>query len=98
MKNPHDIIIKPVLSEKSYDEMPDKRYTFLVDPRANKTEIKYAVEAIFGVKVQSVNTLRQQGKLKRVGVHTGRKPSFKKAYVKLTAESKEIEFFEGMAQ
>lgn len=98
MKNPHDIIIKPVLSEKSYDEMPDKRYTFLVDPKANKTEIKNAVEAIFGVKVQSVNTLRQQGKLKRVGVHTGRKPSFKKAYVKLTAESKEIEFFEGMAQ
>ncbi|NLB43353.1 MAG: 50S ribosomal protein L23 [Clostridiales bacterium] len=98
MKNPHDIIIKPVLSEKSYDEMPDKRYTFLVDPKANKTEIKKAVEAIFGVKVQSVNTLRQQGKLKRVGVHTGRKPSFKKAYVKLTAESKEIEFFEGMAQ
>lgn len=98
MKDPHDIIIKPVLSEKSYDEMPDKKYTFLVDPRANKTEIKNAVEAIFGVKVQSVNTLRQQGKLKRVGVHTGRKPSFKKAYVKLTAESKEIEFFEGMAQ
>ena len=98
MKNPHDIIIKPVLSEKSYDEMPDKKYTFLVDPRANKTEIKNAVEAIFGVKVQSVNTLRQQGKLKRVGVHTGRKPSFKKAYVKLTAESKDIEFFEGMAQ
>ncbi|NLC45042.1 MAG: 50S ribosomal protein L23 [Clostridiales bacterium] len=98
MKDPHDIIIKPVLSEKSYDEMPDKKYTFLVDPRANKTEIKNAVEAIFGVKVQSVNTLRQQGKLKRVGVHTGRKPSFKKAYVKLTAESKDIEFFEGMAQ
>lgn len=98
MKNPHDIIIKPVLSEKSYDEMPDKRYTFLVDPKANKTEIKKAVEAIFGVKVQSVNTLRQQGKMKKVGVHTGRKPSFKKAYVKLTAESKEIEFFEGMAQ
>ena len=98
MKNPHDIIIKPVLSEKSYDEMPDKRYTFLVDPKANKTEIKKAVEVIFGVKVQSVNTLRQQGKMKKVGVHTGRKPSFKKAYVKLTAESKEIEFFEGMAQ
>ncbi|HCS74716.1 MAG TPA: 50S ribosomal protein L23 [Clostridiales bacterium] len=98
MKDPHDIIIRPVLSEKSYDEMPDKRYTFIVDPRANKTEIKKAVEVIFGVKVQSVNTLRQLGKLKRVGAHTGRKPSFKKAYVKLTAESKEIEFFEGMAQ
>ena len=98
MKDPHDIIIKPVLSEKSYDGLPDKKYTFLVNVKANKTEIKQAVEAIFGVKVESVNTLRQQGKMKRVGVHTGRKPSFKKAFVKLTAESKEIEFFEGMAQ
>lgn len=98
MKNPHDIIIKPVLSEKSYDQLPDKRYTFIVDIKANKTEIKQAVETIFGVKVESVNTLRQQGKMKRMGVHIGRRPSFKKAFVKLTAESKEIEFFEGMAQ
>jgi len=98
MKNPYDIIIKPVLSEKSYDSLPDKKYTFIVDAKANKTEIKQAVEAIFGVKVESVNTLRQEGKMKRMGVHIGRRPSFKKAYVKLTAESKEIEFFEGMAQ
>jgi large subunit ribosomal protein L23 len=98
MKSPHDIIIKPVLSEKSYDSIPDKKYTFLVDIKANKTEIKQAVESIFGVKVESVNTLRQEGKLKRTGVHTGRRPSFKKAFVKLTEESKEIEFFEGMAQ
>ena len=76
----------------------DRRYTFLVDVKANKTEIKQAVEAIFGVKVESVNTLRQLGKMKRMGVHTGRRPSFKKAYVKLTADSKEIEFFEGMVQ
>ncbi|HHU77264.1 MAG: 50S ribosomal protein L23 [Caldicoprobacterales bacterium] len=98
MKNPYDIIIKPVLSEKSYDSIADRRYTFLVDVKANKTEIKQAVEAIFGVKVESVNTLRQLGKMKRMGVHTGRRPSFKKAYVKLTADSKEIEFFEGMVQ
>jgi large subunit ribosomal protein L23 len=98
MKNPHDIIIKPVLSEKSYDSMQDRKYTFIVDKNANKTEIKQAVEAIFGVKVESVNTIRQQGKMKRMGVHTGRRPSFKKAYVKLTEDSKEIEFFEGMAQ
>ncbi|HZK33872.1 MAG TPA: 50S ribosomal protein L23 [Bacillota bacterium] len=98
MKSPYDIIIKPVLSEKSYDEMPDKKYTFIVDPKANKTEIKIAIEEIFKVKVESVNTLRQQGKMKRMGVHMGRRPSFKKAYVKLTDDSKEIEFFEGMAQ
>ena len=98
MKNPYDIIIKPVLSEKSYDSIADRRYTFLVDVKANKTENKQAVEAIFGVKVESVNTLRQLGKMKRMGVHTGRRPSFKKAYVKLTADSKEIEFFEGMVQ
>ena len=98
MKSPHDIIIRPVLSEKSYDSIPDKKYTFIVDARANKTEIKQAIESIFGVKVESVNTLRQQGKMKRIGVHIGRRPSFKKAFVKLTAESKGIEFFEGMAQ
>ncbi|HHT64595.1 MAG: 50S ribosomal protein L23 [Caldicoprobacterales bacterium] len=98
MKNPHDIIIKPVLSEKSYDSIADKKYTFIVDRKANKTEIKQAIEAIFGVKVESVNTLRQEGKMKRTGVHIGRRPSFKKAYVRLTADSKEIEFFEGMAQ
>src|SRR5690554_2655847 len=98
MKSPYDVIIKPVLSEKSYDEMPNKKYTFIVDPKANKTEIKKAIEEIFNVTVESVNTLRQQGKMKRMGVHRGRRPSFKKAYVKLTDDSKEIEFFEGMAQ
>ncbi|MBE3102119.1 MAG: 50S ribosomal protein L23 [Firmicutes bacterium] len=98
MKSAYDIIIRPVLTEKSYDSIPDKKYTFIVDLKANRTEIKQAVETIFGVKVESVNTLRQQGKLKRTGVHIGRRASFKKAFVKLTAESKEIEFFEGMAQ
>jgi large subunit ribosomal protein L23 len=98
MKDPHDIIIRPVLTEKSYDEISNKKYTFLVDIRANKTEIKKAVEAIFGVKVDSVNTLRQEGKLKRQRQSIGRTPSYKKAYVKLTPDSKDIEFFEGMAQ
>jgi len=98
MKDPHDIIIKPVLTEKSYDDMPNRKYTFLVDIKANKTEIKQAVEAIFGVKVDSVNTLRQEGKLKRQRNSIGRTPSFKKAFVKLTPDSKDIEFFEGMAQ
>lgn len=100
MKNPYDIIIKPVLTEKSYDQIADRKYTFYVDTRANKTEIKGAVEEIFKVKVESVTTLRQTGKLKRRGYQSpaGRKPSTKKAVVKLTPDSKGIEFFEGMAQ
>jgi large subunit ribosomal protein L23 len=98
MKNPHDIIIRPVLTEKSYADMSDRKYTFIVDIKANKTEIKKAIEQIFDVKVEKVNTIRQQGKLKRMGVHIGRRPSYKKAIVKLTPDSKEIPFFEGMAQ
>ncbi|MFU0799789.1 MAG: 50S ribosomal protein L23 [Xylanivirga thermophila] len=97
MKSPQDIIIRPVLTEKSYDQLADGKYTFLVDIKANKTEIKWAVEQIFDVKVQSVNTIRQVGKLKRLGVHVGRRPSYKKAIVRLTPDSKGIEFFEGMA-
>lgn len=97
MKRLHDIIIKPVLTEKSYDDMAQGKYTFIVDVKANKTEIKKAIEQIFDVEVESVNTLRQQGKWRRMGVHLGRKPSFKKAIVKLTPDSKEIPFFEGMA-
>ena len=85
MKSPYDIIIRPVLSEKSYDGMADKKYAFEVAIGANKTEIKKAVETIFGVKVETVNT-------------QGRRPERKKAYVKLTEGSKTIEFFEGMAQ
>ena len=98
MKSPYDIIIRPVLSEKSYDGMADKKYAFEVAIGANKTEIKKAVETIFGVKVESVNTLRTEGKMKRQGRTQGRRPERKKAYVKLTEGSKTIEFFEGMAQ
>lgn len=97
MKNPHDIILRPVLTEKSYDQLADRKYTFIVDINANKTEIKKAVEEIFGVKVEKVRTIRQKGKLKRQGMYVGRTPERKKAVVKPTADSKPIEFFEGMA-
>ena len=98
MKSPYDIIIRPVLTEKSYDQMNDKKYTFEVAVKAGKTEIKEAVETVFGVKVESINTVRQLGKIKRQGRTQGRRPEKKKAYVTLTADSKNIEFFEGMGQ
>ena len=98
MKDPHDIILRPVLTEKSYDGIADKRYVFEVALNANKIEIKKALEKVFpGIKVASVNTLRTLGKIKRQGIHSGRTPEIKKAYVTLTADSKPIEFFEGMA-
>ena len=100
MKDPHDIILRPVLTEKSYGEMGGEklRYTFEVDVRAEKIEIKRAVEQIFGVKVEAVNTVRTEGKMKRQGRTEGRRPERKKAYVTLKKDSKGIEFFEGMAQ
>ena len=97
MTNPHDIILKPVVTEQSMTEMVEKKYTFVVAKDANKTEIKKAVESIFGVKVAKVNTLNYDGKVKRMGKYEGRTASFKKAVVKLTADSKTIEFFESMA-
>ena len=96
MTNPHDIIIRPIVTEKSMAEMAEKKYTFEVSKKANKTEIKKAVETIFGVNVEKVNTLNYDGKVKRMGRSVGRTASFKKAVVKLTADSKEIEFFQGM--
>ena len=98
MKSPYDIIIRPVLTEKSYDGMADKKYAFEVAINANKTEIKKAIETIFDVKVESVNTMRIEGKMKRQGRTQGRRPERKKAYVTLKKDSKGIEFFEGMAQ
>ncbi len=98
MKNAHDIIIKPVLTEKSYDFLPSKTYTFIVDKKASKTEVRQAIEEIFGVKVERVNTINSLGKMKRQGLHEGRRPSTKKAYVTLKADSKGIEFFDNMAQ
>ena len=98
MKSAFDIIKRPVLTEKSYDAMGEKKYTFEVAIDANKIEIKNAIETIFGVKVASVNTMRTMGKMKRQGRFTGRTAEKKKAIVTLTEESKAIEFFEGMAQ
>lgn len=98
MKDPHDIIIRPVLTEKSYEGINEKRYTFLVHPQASKPEIRQAVETVFGVKVDSVNTLRSMGKMKRQGAHQGRRPSTKKAFVTLKKDSKGIEFFDSMSQ
>lgn len=98
MKNAYDIIIKPVLTEKSYAEMANRKYTFQVAIGANKTEIKQAIETVFdGVKVESVNTMRTMGKMKRQGRTQGRTPEVKKAIVTLKKDSKGIEFFEGMA-
>lgn len=98
MKNPHDIILRPVLTEKAYDGMAERRYVFEVDIHANKTEIKQALEKVFGIKVAKVNTMRTLGKIKRQGKNSGRTPEIKKAYVMLKEDSKGIEFFEGMAQ
>ena len=100
MKSVHDVIIRPVLTEKAYDGFADKKYVFEVAINATKTEIKQAVEAVFaedGVKVEKVTTINMDGKLKRQGRYPeGRTASYKKAVVKLTADSKTIEFFEGM--
>ena len=99
MKDPHDIIIRPVLTEESYEGFPNKRYVFVVSPTANKTEIKLALESVFkGIKVEKVNTVRTMGKIKRQGKTQGRTPEIKKAYVTLKKDSKTIEFFDGMAQ
>ena len=95
--NAYDIIRRPVITEQSMADVADKKYVFLVDINANKTEIKAAVEEIFDVKVAKVNTLRQLGKVKRTGAYPkGKRADYKKAVVTLTADSKTIEFFEGM--
>ncbi len=91
----YDIIRRPVITEKSMAQMANRQYTFMVHVDANKSMIKRAVEEIFGVKVEDVKTLNYDGKVKRVGMNVGRRPSYKKAIVKLTADSKAIEFFEG---
>jgi len=96
MRNPHDIIRKPVVTERSMNDMAEGKYTFVVDKKANKTEIKNAVEKVFGVKVEKVNTMLMEGKVKRQGIHVGKRPDWKKAVVTLTKDSKGIEFFEGM--
>jgi len=96
VKDPRDIIKRPVITERSTEQMADKKYTFDVDKRANKTEIKNAIETIFEVRVAKVNTMNVKGKPKRFGRHFGYKPDRKKAIVTLTEDSKELEFFEGV--
>jgi large subunit ribosomal protein L23 len=93
----YDVILKPVITEKSMNAMAEKKYTFLVHPEANKTMIKEAVERMFeGTKVAQVNTMNNDGKKKRRGMTVGKTNKYKKAIVKLTAESKDIEIFEGL--
>ncbi len=96
MKNPRDIIIRPIITERSMDDSALNKYTFEVAKTANKIEIKEAVEEIFDVKVEKVATMNMNGKLKRMGRFEGRRKNWKKAIVKLTADSKAIEFFEGV--
>ena len=93
----YDVIIRPVITEKSMADMGEKKYTCLVHPEANKTQIKEAVEKMFeGTKVKSVNTINSDGKKKRRGMVVGKTAKTKKAIVALTEESKDIEIFEGL--
>ena len=96
MKMVQDIIIKPIITEASMDALNDKRYTFKVRSDATKPEIANAVEVMFGVKVANVNTINMKKKPKRLGVHFGYTSEWKKAIVTLTADSKTIEFFDGL--
>ena len=93
----YDVIIRPVITEKSMADMGEKKYTFLVHPEANKTQIKEAVEKMFeGTKVAKVNTMNNDGKVKRRGMTLGNTAKYKKVIVQLTADSKDIEIFEGL--
>lgn len=96
MKSLHDIIKRPIITERTTDMMADKKYVFEVPLKANKTEIKQAVEKVFGVKVDAVNTTRVPAKPKRYGKHSGYTSEWKKAIVKLSADSKDLEFYEGV--
>ena len=96
MTSPYDVILKPVISERSMDDAAKKKYTFKVAVNANKTEVKHALEEIFGVEVKQVNIINVQGKMKRMGKNIGRTSASKKAIVTLTEKSKEIEFFQGL--
>ncbi|MEQ8176156.1 MAG: 50S ribosomal protein L23 [Syntrophomonadaceae bacterium] len=95
MKDYRDIILKPIVTEKSMNLLADNKYTFLVDKKANKTEIKSAIESIFKVKVENVNTMIIKGKPKRMGRFEGKRPDRKKAVVTLKAGQK-IRIFDGM--
>ena len=96
MKSVYDVIIKPVVTEKSMAGLQQRKYTFYVAPGANKVEIKKAVEEIFKVSVADVHTIKLPGKWKRMGATGGYQPVRRKAIVTLTEDSKTIEFFDGM--
>lgn len=91
-----DIVIKPIITEKSMEGLQDKKYTFRVAMKANKIEIAKAVEELFGVQVAKVNTMHVRGRAKRMGINRGFTPDWKKAIVTLKPDSKTIEFFDGM--
>lgn len=92
MRLPQDIILKPYITEKSNMEIASGKYTFVVDVKSTKTEIKKAVEALFSVKVMQVNTMNFEGKIKRNGVHEGPRPAWKKAIVKIDTNPKNVEY------
>lgn len=94
--NAYDVILRPVVTERAMDDIADKKYTFKVRKTANKTEVKKAIETIFGVDVEKVNIINVNGKKKRQGMTEGRTSDWKKAIIKLKADSKQIEFFESL--
>ncbi|MBQ4154881.1 MAG: 50S ribosomal protein L23 [Clostridia bacterium] len=96
MKAAQDIVIAPIITEKSMSVIADKKYTFKVAPDANKVEIAAAIEELFKVEVKKVNTLTVRGRSKRVGRYEGKTADWKKAIVTLTEKSKTIEFFDGL--
>jgi large subunit ribosomal protein L23 len=97
ISDPRDILVAPVISEKSYGLLDENKYTFEVRPGVNKTQIRQAVEAVFGVKVTGVNTINRKGKRKRTRFGYGRRKDTKRAVVTLSAQSKPIEIFGGPA-
>ncbi|MDR1245507.1 MAG: 50S ribosomal protein L23 [Clostridiales Family XIII bacterium] len=96
MKLAYDIILKPVISERSMDDARNRKYTFKVAVDANKTEVKHALEEIFGIEIEKVNIMNVKGKVKRMGKNVGRTAASRKAIATLTEKSKEIEFFQGL--
>lgn len=96
MRSAYDVILKPVISERSMDQAQERKYTFRVAVDANKTEVKHAIEEIFGVDVAKVNLMNVDGKVKRMGRTMGKTAAYKKAIVTITEDSKEIEFFQGL--
>ena len=96
MRDPRDIIKRPIISERTTEMQEERKYVFAVDLKANKTEIRHAVESLFKVEVESVNTMRVSGKFTRYGFHSGYKSDWKKAIVKLTPTSKAIPIFDSL--